>query len=102
MRFHNHDFRDMSQAFSLGFDIRRVLVMATAASWTLAVLGLYFVLISWRVAGHSIEKALTPEQLAHSWRILTDMRLSADRVLLWLGILGLWWLGFARLITPVA
>jgi hypothetical protein len=101
MRFHHHDFRDMGQAFSLGFDLRRVLLMATAASWTVAVLGLYFVLISWRISGFTFDKALSAEQILQSWRVLTDTRASADRVLLWLSILGMWWLGFARLITPV-
>ncbi len=102
MRQHNHDLRDLGQAFSLGFDVRRVLLMATAASWTFAVFGLYFVLVSWRIAGHSIEQALTPEQLLRSWRVMTSTSVTPDRVLLWLGIAGLWWLGFSRMITPVA
>lgn len=101
MRYHHHDLRDMGLAFSLGFDLRRVLVMSVAASWTLAVVGLFFVAVSWRVSGHDFSGSLTGERLAQSWTIFTDTRLSVDRVLLWAGMLGFWWMGFARIVAPV-
>lgn len=91
----------MLQVFSLGFDLRRVLLMSAAASWTVAVIGLYLALISWRVAGYPLGAALAPKHLEHSWRLLFSPELTFDRALLWVGIAGLWWIGFARIITPV-
>src|SRR5262245_50736360 len=101
MRVHRHNFRDMGLAIALGFDLRRVLLMSVAAVWTLAVFGLYFVLISWRVGGHSLDTALTADETMKAWAVFTDTRLTFDRVLLWAGMAGLWWMGFARIITPV-
>lgn len=91
----------MAQAFSMGFDVRRVMLMATAVCWTFAVIGLYMVLIALRVTGFSFETALAPQHVEQSLRLLTAAPLSADRVLLWLAASIFWWLGFARIITPV-
>ncbi|GIK53051.1 MAG: hypothetical protein BroJett014_20240 [Planctomycetota bacterium] len=101
MRVHHHDMRDMGLAFSLGFDLRRVMIMAVAASWSVAVVGLYFALISWRVGGHSLEGALEPERIVRAWAVLTDSRPTPDRVALWLSMIALWWIGFGKLVTPV-
>lgn len=101
MRVHHHDMRDMGLAFGLGFDLRRVMIMAVAASWTAAVFGLYFALISWRVGGHSLEGAMEPGRILKSWAVLTDLRPTPERVLLWFSMLALWWIGFGKLVTPV-
>lgn len=91
----------MTQVFSLGLDLRRVVLMTMAVCWTLAVLGLYLTLVSWRASGFSLQGVLAPESLELAWRLLFSPQLTPDRVLLWLAACGLWWLGFGRIITPV-
>lgn len=91
----------MTQVFSLGFDLRRVMLMSLAVCWTLGVAGLYFALVSWRAAGFALDRALAPESLSLAWRVMFAHGPTPDRVLLWVGMAGLWWLGFGRIVTPV-
>ncbi len=100
MRAYRHDVRDLSQALLLGFDIRRLMLGILGVVWTAVVILGFHAIFTWR----ALNDHLTTENAVAAdiaWRALRDTRLSPERVMLWLSMAGIWWLGFSRLAGPI-
>ncbi|MCC6573876.1 MAG: hypothetical protein IT462_08795 [Planctomycetes bacterium] len=98
MRHYRYDVRDMLQAFVLAFDIRRVMCGTLAIAWTIVVILLFYGIFAWRAASGNAPDYNASEV---AWRMLTDTQPTPERIALWAGMLGVWWLGFSCMATPI-
>lgn len=97
MRFHRHDFRDMSLAFGLAFDTRRITQAGVALSWTLLVLVGAGAVLSWRATG----EVLSPEGIYVAVVSISDSAWTPLQLLLFAAMAAAWWAGFAYLCAPI-
>jgi hypothetical protein len=97
MRIHRHDVRDMSLAFGLAFDLRRVSQAGFALCWTLVVLLGVTAILSWRTSAGM----LTPEGIYVAALSLGAARMEPLQLLLIGLMVAGWWVGFGYLCAPV-
>ena len=97
MRFHRHDVRDITLAFGLAFDLRRVSQAGVALSWTLVVLLGLCAILSWRTSAG----LLTPEGIYVAGVSLAESPWTPLKLLLIATMAAGWWAGFAYLCAPI-
>ena len=98
MRILRHDVRDISLAFGLAFDLRRVTQAGVALCWTvIAFMGVTGIL-AWRITEG---RPLTPEGIVGVWHVLAETPWTPLKALVWGSVFGAWWIGFAYLCAPV-
>ncbi|MCB9895219.1 MAG: hypothetical protein H6839_12265 [Planctomycetes bacterium] len=98
MRILRHDVRDLSLAFGLAFDLRRVTQAGTALCWTMIVAMGVVGILSWRITGGA---PFAPEGIIGAWDALVATAWTPSKALAWSCVLGAWWAGFAYLCAPV-
>lgn len=98
MRILRHDVRDISLAFGLAFDLRRVTQAGTALCWTMVVAMGAIGILSWRITNGS---PLTPEGIVGAWEALVGTEWTPLKAILWTIVFTAWWAGFAYLCAPV-
>ena len=98
MRFHRHDVRDMTLAFSLSFDLRRILFAGAGFCWTIGIALLLVVIFTWRAGG-----GIPPdgEALERGTNALLNTEITPARLFFWVCTLLGWWIGFGWLTAPV-
>jgi hypothetical protein len=97
MRLAHHDLRDMKLAFSLSFDIRRVMYCGLALCWTLVVAGAALGVMSLS-AGKGL---FSPEGVHDSIYRLAEWPWPVSGLLIGAAVLIVWWAGFGWLTGPV-
>ncbi|MBZ0135723.1 MAG: hypothetical protein K8I27_05070 [Planctomycetes bacterium] len=97
MRIHHHDVRDMSLAFGLAFDLRRVMQAGLALSWTLVVLTGLSAILSWRTSAGM----MTAEGIYVAVSSIGQSPWTPLKVLLFTCMGMSWWVGFAYLCAPI-
>ena len=98
MRIHRHDLRDMSLAFGLAFDLKRVTQAAFALCWTLAVVWGVIGVLGWRVADAGFMSA---EGMYHAGVVISRLQFTPMTVAIVLCVVAGWWGGFAYLCAPI-
>lgn len=97
MRLIRHDFRDMTLAFGLAFDLKRISRAGFALAWTAGVFfGALAILATQMQPGDTDAGGVLG-----AWQILFDSPWTLTRASLWALILLVWWLGFGYLNAPV-
>jgi hypothetical protein len=96
MRIYRHDFRDMTLAFGLSFDVKRITQAGVALSWTLIILLGVVAVLSWRAGG-----LFSPEGILGAWEAQAETPWTPLKMLLWGSVVCAWWAGFGYLCAPV-
>ncbi|MCA8916169.1 MAG: hypothetical protein KDB90_12225 [Planctomycetes bacterium] len=98
MRILRHDVRDLSLAFGLAFDLRRITQAGSALCWTMVVAMGVVGVLSWRITGGD---PMAPEGITGAWQSLTETPWTPLKAISWTLIFSAWWAGFAYLCAPV-
>jgi hypothetical protein len=96
MRIYRHDFRDMTLAFGLSFDVRRITQAGVALSWTLIIILGVVGVLSWRAGG-----MFSPDGILGAWEAQAQTPWTPLKMLLWSSVVCAWWAGFGYLCAPV-
>lgn len=97
MRLLRHDYRDFRLAFSLAFDLRRVMYTGLALCWTLLVPTLVLGILSTRAHG----TPFSPQGLYRAQETLLGLSFTPSHIAGVLCVATAWWIGFGWLCAPV-